>query len=60
MKRREVLGVIGGAAAWPLAVWAQQPKNGGACRPLAEAEWWVWLTMSALEGRAELEQRIPK
>jgi putative ABC transport system substrate-binding protein len=27
MKRREVLGVIGGAAAWPLAVWAQQPKN---------------------------------
>src|SRR6266566_3736643 len=26
MKRREVLGVIGGAA-WPLAVWAQQPKN---------------------------------
>src|SRR6478672_10669496 len=27
MKRREVLGVIGGAAAWPLAVWAQGPKN---------------------------------
>src|SRR5438552_19040313 len=27
MKRREVLGVIGGAAAWPLAVWAQQPRN---------------------------------
>ena len=27
MKRREVLGVIGGAAAWPLAVWAQQPKK---------------------------------
>ena len=27
MKRREVLGVIGGAAGWPLAVWAQQPKN---------------------------------
>ncbi len=27
MKRREVLGVIGGAAAWPLGVWAQQPKN---------------------------------
>lgn len=27
MKRRELLGVIGGAAAWPLGVWAQQPKN---------------------------------
>src|SRR5947209_7209785 len=24
MKRREVLGVIGAATAWPLAVWAQQ------------------------------------
>lgn len=27
MKRRDVFGVIGGAAAWPLAVLAQQPKN---------------------------------
>src|SRR6266571_1865030 len=27
LKRREVFGVIGGAAAWPLAVWGQQPKN---------------------------------
>ena len=27
MKRREVLGVIGGAVAWPLEVCAQQPKN---------------------------------
>ena len=27
MKRRDVFGVIGGAAAWPLALWAQQPKH---------------------------------
>jgi putative tryptophan/tyrosine transport system substrate-binding protein len=27
MKRRELLGVICGAAAWPLGVWAQQPKK---------------------------------
>jgi putative tryptophan/tyrosine transport system substrate-binding protein len=27
MKRRELLGVIGGAAAWPLGVWAQHPKK---------------------------------
>jgi putative tryptophan/tyrosine transport system substrate-binding protein len=26
MKRRDIFGVIGGAAAWPLAGWAQQPK----------------------------------
>jgi ABC-type uncharacterized transport system substrate-binding protein len=27
MKRRELLGVIGGAATWPLRAWAQQPKT---------------------------------
>lgn len=27
MNRRELLGVLGGAAAWPLGVWAQQPKK---------------------------------
>jgi putative ABC transport system substrate-binding protein len=27
MKRRAVLGAMAGGAAWPLAVWAQRPKN---------------------------------
>lgn len=27
MNRRELLGVLGGAAAWPFGVWAQQPKK---------------------------------
>ena len=27
MKRRDIFSVIGGAAAWPLAGWAQQPKT---------------------------------
>jgi putative tryptophan/tyrosine transport system substrate-binding protein len=25
MRRRDFIAVVGGAAAWPLAVWAQQP-----------------------------------
>ena len=25
MQRRDFLGVLGGAAAWPVATWAQQP-----------------------------------
>jgi putative tryptophan/tyrosine transport system substrate-binding protein len=49
MKRREVLGVIGGAAAWPLGVWAQQPKN------VPRIGFLVTGSVEAPEGRATLK-----
>src|SRR5258708_27023498 len=49
MKRREVLGVIGGAAAWPLEVWAQQPKS------VPRIGFLVTGSIESSEGRASLK-----
>lgn len=49
MKRRDVLGAIGGAAAWPLVVWAQRSKS------VPRIGFLVTGSIESAEGRATLK-----